>query len=351
LTSIHSVAHTSTKVNVDIKPIDQSYLTEYIDISVDEAWALLHETSNGIQFPIDVRSDTEWIGEHINTPYPEHPHHHNFREWDDMEILSEFLSTYHGNEIILYCRSGGRSVSAANILLDNNFEGTIYNMLGGINEWKLKGYSTVPNRPPSNPDIQGPSIGQPGIEYDFSIISLDADYDILQYYVNWSDSSTEDFLGTYESGEELFLNHSWDTKGLHYLKVKTADPYEESEWTLFEIDISATELEIVDMRTGFGSISIDIENIGDHTAEEIQSVISVTGGILSKVNLTHSCGGCSNCETSLEPNAVKTENTREAGLIIGFGPIEINAKTWARNADITSISISGIIIGVLITIT
>lgn len=40
----------------------------YTDISVDEAWALLNNASNGIQIPIDVRTDPEWIPEHIDTP-------------------------------------------------------------------------------------------------------------------------------------------------------------------------------------------------------------------------------------------------------------------------------------------
>ena len=42
----------------------------YIDISSQEAWELLSSTSNGIQFPIDVRTYDEWINERIDTPYP-----------------------------------------------------------------------------------------------------------------------------------------------------------------------------------------------------------------------------------------------------------------------------------------
>ena len=42
------------------KNIVSSYA--YIDITVEEAWEMLNDTSNGIQYPIDVRSDSEWIG-------------------------------------------------------------------------------------------------------------------------------------------------------------------------------------------------------------------------------------------------------------------------------------------------
>jgi len=113
-----------------------------IDITVDEAWDLLNDTSNGIQIPIDVRTEDEWKTEHIDTPYPENPRHHNFLEWSDPNILQDFISTYDGQQIILYCGMGGRSTSAANMLVENEFNGVIYNMLGGINEWKNQGYPT-----------------------------------------------------------------------------------------------------------------------------------------------------------------------------------------------------------------
>jgi len=113
-----------------------------IDITVDQAWDLLTTTSNGIQIPIDVRTEEEWKTEHIDTPSPENPRHHNYLEWANPNILQEFISTYNGKEIILYCGIGGRSKNAANILKENNFDGIIYNILGGITEWKNKGYPT-----------------------------------------------------------------------------------------------------------------------------------------------------------------------------------------------------------------
>ncbi|MCJ7571509.1 MAG: hypothetical protein MUO82_06495, partial [Candidatus Thermoplasmatota archaeon] len=112
------------------------------DITVDEAWDLLNDTSNGIQIPIDVRTEEEWKTEHIDTPSPENPIHHDYLEWSDPTILQEFISTYDGQQIILHCGLGGRSKNAANILVENNFSGIIYNMLGGLKEWKNQGYPT-----------------------------------------------------------------------------------------------------------------------------------------------------------------------------------------------------------------
>ena len=113
-----------------------------IDITVDEAWELLNDTSNGIQIPIDVRTEAEWKTEHIDTPYPENPQHHDYLEWSDPNVLQDFISTYDGQQIILTCGVGGRSKNAAIILAENNFKGVIYNMLGGLTEWKKQGYPT-----------------------------------------------------------------------------------------------------------------------------------------------------------------------------------------------------------------
>jgi len=43
------------------------------------------------------------------------------------------------DEILVYCRSGVRSATASQILVDNGFT-SIYNMLGGITAWRNEGY-------------------------------------------------------------------------------------------------------------------------------------------------------------------------------------------------------------------
>jgi len=67
-------------------------LDGYTDISVQEAWDMLNDPSpsNGIQIPIDVRTDSEWYGERINTPYPEDPRHY---------CLSD-LQIYHVSQVV-----------------------------------------------------------------------------------------------------------------------------------------------------------------------------------------------------------------------------------------------------------
>ena len=116
------------------------FLNDYTNINVIEAWDFLTDTSNGIQIPIDVRQNYEWNDERIDTPVPENPRHYCLDLLQDPETLEQFIDLYDGIDIIFYCKSGGRSASASSILSNTEFNGTIYNMVGGIGSWKTTGY-------------------------------------------------------------------------------------------------------------------------------------------------------------------------------------------------------------------
>lgn len=119
----------------------------YLNITVHETWELLSDTANCIQLPIDVRRDDEWKNQHIDTP--EAPIHYCLDLLKDEAGLQEFLSTYNLREVILYCKGAYRSFVAAKILLDANFTGTIYNMIGGMNAWNEEGLPTKADQPPT----------------------------------------------------------------------------------------------------------------------------------------------------------------------------------------------------------
>ena len=211
----------------------------YFDITVAEAWVFLNDTSNGLQIPIDVRTDSEWAHEHIDTQYPENPRHHCVCEWYDETILQEFISLYEGEKIVLYCLSGSRSAEAANLLVENEFSGTIYNMIGGLTAWKDMAYPTIGNQPPDTPIITGPTNGRAGKEYQYNFVTIDIDSDDVYYVVNWSDKTEEIIIGPYVSGEEVNLSHTWDERDSYIIKVKAKDIYNaNSEWAMLEISMS-----------------------------------------------------------------------------------------------------------------
>ena len=212
-----------------------------VNITVNQAWDLLNDISNGIQIPIDVRLDPGWVAAHIDTPYPENAKHHCHCEWDDPTILQDFLDLYQGKEIILYCDDGSESIEAANILVAHDFTGFIYNMVGGIDAWIQAGYPTKANTPPNKPEISGKNKGKPGQEYTYTFTATDIDEDMIYYYINWSDSTTIQLHGPYHSGEAVTLKHTWSEKGTYTVKAQTWDAYFfKSDWETLEVTMLKT---------------------------------------------------------------------------------------------------------------
>ena len=112
-----------------------------------------------------------------------------------------------------------------------------------------------------------------------------------------------------------------------------------------------TTLEITAVKGGFGAVSVTVKNTGAVTAENITMTISVKGGILGRINITKICSGCGNCSNSIQPNATKTENTAEAGRILGFGPVTILATAEAANAARVNTTYSGFVLGFFVIVT
>jgi len=71
----------------------------YTNITVEQAYDLLTTTSNGIQIPIDIRTNSEWAVAHIDTPAPENPLHWPYLQ--DGVNLTEFMEQYQGKK--LFC--------------------------------------------------------------------------------------------------------------------------------------------------------------------------------------------------------------------------------------------------------
>jgi rhodanese-related sulfurtransferase len=103
---------------------------EVKNVTVDEVFNMLKDKDK--YFLLDVRTPEE---------YKE-----GFIENSILIPLSELegrLSEIPADKpIIVYCRSGNRSMQAAEILIKNKFS-PVYNMLGGITEWIKKGYPLV----------------------------------------------------------------------------------------------------------------------------------------------------------------------------------------------------------------
>jgi rhodanese-related sulfurtransferase len=105
------------------------------DITPQEAFTLIKGNKDNPNFVIvDVRTPEEFANEHI-----ENAINIDF----SCETFEDELNELDKNKTyLIYCRSGGRSGNALDIMAELNFS-EVYNMLDGINGWKAAGLPTA----------------------------------------------------------------------------------------------------------------------------------------------------------------------------------------------------------------
>jgi hypothetical protein len=106
--------------------------------------------------------------------------------------------------------------------------------LNAESDWSWFEVTIVGNNPPSAPNIDGPTSGNPGIEYNYSFLSTDPDGDDVFYFVDWGDGTVEYWNGPHSSGEIIEIGHEWPYTGVFNIKAKAKDTYDaESDWSDF----------------------------------------------------------------------------------------------------------------------
>jgi hypothetical protein len=91
---------------------------------------------------------------------------------------------------------------------------------------------------PSAPQINGPTSGKTGKEYDYTFMSVDPTYDDVFYYIEWEDGEIEEWIGPYNSGELVTIGHSWTQDGSYNIRAKAKDENgEESGWSTYVVSM------------------------------------------------------------------------------------------------------------------
>jgi C1A family cysteine protease len=99
------------------------------------------------------------------------------------------------------------------------------------------------NSQPENPKINGKVNGKNGTEYEYKISTIDPDGDNIYYYINWGDTFWEgrwdNWIGPYQSGEEIKVKNIFYEKGNYTIRVKAMDEYGyKSNWTILRTSMS-----------------------------------------------------------------------------------------------------------------
>jgi hypothetical protein len=91
---------------------------------------------------------------------------------------------------------------------------------------------------PSEPEIDGPNTGKPGVDYDYNFKSIHPLDEEIYYYIIWGDDHVQDWTGPYHSGEIVTFNHTFTKEGTYTISAKAKDIYDtESGWSDFEVII------------------------------------------------------------------------------------------------------------------
>jgi len=81
------------------------------------------------------------------------------------------------------------------------------------------------------PSISGPKSGEKGVEYTFTFITDDPEEDDIRLYIDWDDGQIENWIGPYQSGEEVSIKHKWSQNGKYEIKAKSKDDWHSSEFS------------------------------------------------------------------------------------------------------------------------
>ncbi len=141
-------------------------------------------------------------------------------------------------------KSIGGDVESAPAIGEN---GTVY-IGDGEDDGYLHAFGELDPDAPTAPDIDGPTSGKAGSEYEYTFKSTSPLSNDLYYRIEWDDGTTEEWIGPYESGEEVTTSHTWSVRGTYTIQARAKDtenlwgPWGELEVTMPKNKIATNSL-------------------------------------------------------------------------------------------------------------
>jgi len=124
-----------TIINIGCGIFNASESPSVHNLNVSEANDLINDNLENQHFIIlDVRTPAEYAEGHITNSVN--------ADVEAADFTVEITIYDKDNTYLVYCRSGRRSLTAADIMIKQGFR-DVYNMLDGITEWQAAGYPVV----------------------------------------------------------------------------------------------------------------------------------------------------------------------------------------------------------------
>jgi hypothetical protein len=95
--------------------------------------------------------------------------------------------------------------------------------MDGTGKGNLYAFGPLDPNAPTAPTITGQINGKIKKIYTYTFTSTSPLDHTISYLINWDDGTTTDWLGPYNSGTTLSLNHSWTYKGTYIIKARAKD--------------------------------------------------------------------------------------------------------------------------------
>ena len=106
-------------------------------------------------------------------------------------------------------------------------DGTVYITTWFYGEITSHGYVHAfgqhdPNAPTA-PTITGPLRGKYGLRHEYNFLSTSPTGKDIYYYILWGDDTYTNWIGPFQSGEPVSVNHSWSERGTYTIQARARD--------------------------------------------------------------------------------------------------------------------------------
>lgn len=99
------------------------------------------------------------------------------------------------------------------------------------------------NEAPYAPTINGVTGGKAGESYGYTLSVHDPDDDNIYFYIEWGDDTSSEWIGPFESDEEIISNHTFIEQGMYTIRAKAKDVYGvESGWRTLEVRMPINQI-------------------------------------------------------------------------------------------------------------
>jgi len=221
-----------------------------------------HEWSEDGSYEIKAKSKDIWDDSHWSDPYPvrmgnQAPDAPEITgpQFGDVGVEYEYTfaaNDFEENDIYYYVDWGdgtfdnwfgpypsGEEATATNVWYsENKYEITAKakDAIGAEGDWSDPFTVRIGDQAPDVPGIDGPTSGSPGVKYEYKFTTTDPEGDNVYYWIEWGDGNMEEWIGPYNSGEEVTRSHTWSNKETYTIRAKAKDTFnEESDWATLEV--------------------------------------------------------------------------------------------------------------------